>query len=56
MALKVQALRKCGVKISENPENLIIHIDDMDSILAPLPEKVTYKTWKKYSWKIRKQK
>ena len=47
MALRVQAVRKCGVKISENPENLILHIDDMDTLLSSLPEKVPYKVWKK---------
>jgi hypothetical protein len=47
MVLRVQAVRKCGVKISENPENLILHIDDMDTLLSSLPEKVPYKVWKK---------
>jgi hypothetical protein len=40
MALRVQAVKKCGVKINENPENLILHIDDMNTLLSSLPEKV----------------
>ncbi|KAH3886835.1 hypothetical protein DPMN_010848 [Dreissena polymorpha] len=46
-ALKVQTLRKHGVKISENPEQLIRHEHDLDEQLAGLPERVLYRVWKK---------
>ncbi|XP_060564531.1 uncharacterized protein LOC132723774 [Ruditapes philippinarum] len=47
MALKVQSLRKAGVRISDNPENLIVHKDDMEQLLNNLPEKITYRVWQK---------
>ncbi|WAR19996.1 hypothetical protein MAR_001834 [Mya arenaria] len=47
MALKVQSLRKAGVRISENPENLLLHKDDMDQLLQSLPDKIIYRVWQK---------
>ena len=46
-ALKVQTLRKHGVKIRENPEQFIRHENDLDELLAGLPERVPYRVWKK---------
>ncbi|WAR18863.1 LOW QUALITY PROTEIN: hypothetical protein MAR_000701 [Mya arenaria] len=48
MALKVQSLRKAGVRISENPENLLLHKDDMDQLLQSLPDKMLYRVRQKY--------
>ena len=56
MALRVQAVRKCGVKISENPENLILHIDDMDTLLSSLPEKVPYRYGRRSNLRTERQK
>jgi hypothetical protein len=47
MAHKVQALKKLGVRISENPENLLLHDENVDELLKDLPENVTFKVWKK---------
>ena len=47
MALKIQSLRKMGVRISENPENIILHANDIDDVLDNLPEKVPFKRWEK---------
>jgi len=47
MALKVQSLRKAGLRISENPENLFMHRDDLDQLLSNLPEKVAFRVWQK---------
>lgn len=46
MALKVQAMRKCGVKISENPEHLIGN-KDIESVLEIIPDIVVFNVWKK---------
>jgi hypothetical protein len=47
MALKVKAMRKAGVRISENPENLIHH-PELDEICSDaLPDPFTYSVWKK---------
>lgn len=47
MALKVQALRKSGIKIGQNPESLIPNQHDLDEILKDLPANFEYKIWKK---------
>ena len=50
MALKVQAFRKLGMKISENPENLLLHKDGMkENLEAVCAEKevIKYRTWKR---------
>lgn len=49
-AFKVQAMRKIGIKISENPENICLHKNDIKQLFQGVDENVTnvkYKTWKK---------
>ncbi|WAR16405.1 hypothetical protein MAR_030999 [Mya arenaria] len=47
MALKIQSLRKLGIRIGQNLEHLIARQDELDNILENLPENVNFKTWKK---------
>ena len=48
MAFKGQALRKAAAKLSENPENILIHGDDTDSLFTCLSiDKVSFKVWKR---------
>lgn len=50
VAFKLQAMRKIGIKISENPENICQHKDDITELFGDINDNVTtvkYKTWKK---------
>lgn len=48
MAFKVQALRKNGVKISENPENILVHENNLDDLFKCIEsDTVLFKIWKK---------
>lgn len=50
MALKIHAMRKLCIKISENPENICTHKDNLDSVfdeIDPKPDIVKYRTWKR---------
>ena len=47
MALKVQSIRKAGIKVGQNPESLLSRLDDLDEILKDLPANVDFKVWKK---------
>jgi hypothetical protein len=47
MALKCQALKQYGVSVSENPENLIGRIEEINNEMADkVPNEVSYKIWK----------
>ena len=50
MALKVQAMKKIGVKMSDNPENMCGHKQEVKLLFDQIPSAVTsvkYCTWKK---------
>ena len=48
MALKIQALRKAGAKLRENPESILDHENNLDSITDCITEDtVSFKTWKR---------
>ena len=47
MALKIQAIRKAGAKLRENPENILDHEHNLEPLFACITEdSVTFKTWK----------
>ena len=48
--MKVQAMRKVGVKISENPENICGQKENIDHLMDQIPDEaqtVKYRMWKK---------
>lgn len=50
MALKVQAMRKAGIKMSENPEHVCANLEHIDEIFDQLDISVTsikFRQWKK---------
>lgn len=48
MAFKVQAMRRCGVKISDNPENILAHERNLNELFECIEqEKVKYRIWKR---------
>ena len=48
MALKIQALRKVGAKLRENPENILDHKDYLEPLFECIADDtVTFKTWKR---------
>lgn len=50
VAFKVQAMRKLDIKISENPENVCLHKDNVTELFNKIDDTVTtlkYKTWKR---------
>lgn len=50
VAFKVQVMRKIGIKISENPENICLHKEHIRQLFNGVDEAVKnekFKTWKK---------
>ena len=47
MALKVNALRKHGIDLNKNPEQIVNDACRLDALLADLLDTVLYKTWRR---------
>ena len=47
MALKINALRKAGCELNQNPDKLQEAVENLDNILSQAPDPVVYKTWKR---------